>query len=53
MAVIGIGVDVVDLVRAQRLLLRHGSRALERFLLPSFELAERLAPGSMDPAWLE
>jgi holo-[acyl-carrier protein] synthase len=34
-AVIGIGVDVVDLVRAQRMLLRHGSRALERFLLPS------------------
>jgi holo-[acyl-carrier protein] synthase len=33
-AVIGIGIDVVDLVRAQRLLLRHGSRALERFLLP-------------------
>ncbi|HEX9893015.1 MAG TPA: holo-ACP synthase [Gemmatimonadales bacterium] len=34
MAVIGIGIDVVDLVRAQRLLLRHGSRVLERFLLP-------------------
>ena len=34
MAVIGVGIDVVDLVRAQRMLLRHGSRALERFLLP-------------------
>lgn len=34
MAVIGVGIDVVDLSRAQRMLLRHGSRALERFLLP-------------------
>ncbi len=35
MAVIGIGVDVVDLTRAQRLMLRYGARALERFLLPA------------------
>lgn len=34
MAVIGIGIDVVDYERAQKLLLRHGDRALGRFLLP-------------------
>jgi holo-[acyl-carrier protein] synthase len=46
-AVIGIGVDVVDLTRAQRLMLRHGARALERFLLP----AERdYVTSKMDPA---
>ena len=31
---IGIGIDVVDLQRAQGMLLRHGDRALTRFLLP-------------------
>ena len=34
MAVIGVGIDVVDHDRAQKLLLRHGTRALNRFLLP-------------------
>ena len=34
MAVIGVGIDVVDHERAQKLLLRHGVRALNRFLLP-------------------
>jgi holo-[acyl-carrier protein] synthase len=47
MAVIGIGIDVVDLVRAQRMLLRHGSRALERFLLPG---EREYVTGKSDPA---
>jgi holo-[acyl-carrier protein] synthase len=33
-AVIGVGIDLVDLDRAQELLVRHGERALARFLLP-------------------
>lgn len=35
MAVIGIGFDLVDIDRAERMLERHGERALHRFLLPA------------------
>ena len=35
MAIIGIGFDLVDLERAERMLTRHGERALQRFLLPA------------------
>ncbi len=34
MAVIGVGFDLVDIVRAERLLARHGERALARLLTP-------------------
>ncbi len=47
MAVIGVGIDVVDLERAQRLLLRHGARALTRFLLPE---ERRYVTSRGDPA---
>jgi holo-[acyl-carrier protein] synthase len=46
-AVIGLGVDVVDLERAQKLLLRHGERALNRFLLPE---ERRYVTSRDDPA---
>lgn len=35
MAVIGVGLDIVELERAERILTRHGERALRRFLLPA------------------
>jgi holo-[acyl-carrier protein] synthase len=35
MAVIGIGMDLVDIDRAERLLARHGERALRRLLFPA------------------
>lgn len=35
MAVVGIGLDLVDIGRAERLLARHGDRALRRLLLPA------------------
>lgn len=35
MAVIGIGFDLVDIERAERILERHGDRAFRRFLLPA------------------
>lgn len=35
MALIGIGTDLVDIDRAERILVRHGDRALRRFLLPA------------------
>lgn len=35
MAIIGIGIDLVDIVRAERILARHGERALRRLLFPS------------------
>lgn len=35
MAVVGIGFDLVDIERADRILERHGDRALQRFLLPA------------------
>lgn len=35
MAVIGLGTDLVDLERAEKMLARHGERALRRFLLPA------------------
>lgn len=35
MAVIGVGFDLMDLDRAERILTRHGERALQRFLLPA------------------
>ncbi len=35
MALIGIGTDLVDIDRAERILERHGERALRRFLLPA------------------
>lgn len=35
MSVIGVGIDVVEVERAQRILDRHGARALARFLLPA------------------
>lgn len=47
MAVIGVGIDVVDLERAQRMLLRHGARALTRFLLPG---ERRYVTSRGDPA---
>lgn len=47
MAVIGVGIDVVDLDRAQHLLLRHGARALRRFLLPE---ERRYVTSRGDPA---
>jgi holo-[acyl-carrier protein] synthase len=34
-AVIGVGIDLVDLERAERMLARHGDRAMRRFLLPA------------------
>lgn len=34
-ALIGIGMDLVDIERADRILQRHGDRALRRFLLPA------------------
>jgi len=35
MAIVGIGIDLVDLDRAERLLDRHGDRALRRLLSPA------------------
>ena len=35
MAIVGIGLDLVDLERAERMLSRHGERAMQRFLLPA------------------
>jgi holo-[acyl-carrier protein] synthase len=35
MAIVGIGVDLVDIDRAERLLARHGERALRRLLFPA------------------
>jgi len=35
MAMIGVGIDIVDLDRAERILTRHGDRAMQRFLLPA------------------
>jgi len=35
MAVVGIGIDLVDIDRAERLLQRHGERALRRLLSPA------------------
>lgn len=34
MSVVGVGIDVVEIDRARRILDRHGERALARFLLP-------------------
>lgn len=45
MAVMGVGFDLVDIERAERLLARHGDRALRRLLLP----AERAYVGSRGP----
>ncbi len=35
MAIAGLGFDLVDIDRAERILERHGDRALDRFLLPA------------------
>lgn len=35
MAVVGVGFDLVDIDRADRILRRHGERAYHRFLLPA------------------
>lgn len=35
MAVIGLGIDLVDIDRAERILARHGERALRRLLFPA------------------
>ena len=35
MAIVGIGIDLVDIDRAERLLARHGERALRRLLSPA------------------
>ncbi len=35
MAVIGLGIDLVEIERAERILARHGDRALRRLLFPS------------------
>jgi len=35
MAIVGVGIDLVDIDRAERLLVRHGERALRRLLFPS------------------
>lgn len=35
MAVIGLGIDLVDIDRAERMLERHGERALRRLLFPA------------------
>jgi holo-[acyl-carrier protein] synthase len=35
MAVIGLGIDLVDIDRAERMLARHGDRALRRLLFPA------------------
>jgi holo-[acyl-carrier protein] synthase len=35
MAMTGIGIDLVDIARAERILARHGERALRRLLFPA------------------
>jgi holo-[acyl-carrier protein] synthase len=47
MSIVGIGIDLVDLERARRMLERHGDRAMHRLLTP----AEReYVQGAADPA---
>jgi holo-[acyl-carrier protein] synthase len=47
MSVVGIGIDLVDIVRAQRMLERYGERALRRFLTPA---ESAYVHGAADPA---
>lgn len=47
MSVVGVGIDLVEVERARRILDRHGDRALARFLLPE---ERAYVAGMADPA---
>lgn len=47
MSIVGLGLDLVDLARARRMMERHGERALHRLLTP---LEREYVLGAADPA---